>query len=138
MLSSAPPQGQNTTLARTSRDTIKEPFLHFLISSPQHQGSKMLALVVCVGGKLRYFLSHIYSVFFFVFFLILPSSSSDFNAVGDVNTALNRHRWADDDDDKGRSDWRIRGRSETNAQGEGVEREWRDNKGGESWMKKGG
>lgn len=61
-------------------------------------------------------------------------SSSDFDAAGDVDTALNWHRWADDDDKEG-SDWGLRGRSETNAEGEGVEREWRDNKGGESWMK---
>lgn len=88
------------------------------------------------------FLSHIYSDD--GFFFILPSSkkkkprsSSDFDAAWDVDTALNRHRWADDDD-KERSDWRLRGRSETNAVGEGVEREWQDNKGGESWMKKGG
>lgn len=44
------------------------------------------------------------------------SYSSDFDAAGDVDTALNRHRWADDEDKEKRG-WRVRGRSERNGGG---------------------
>lgn len=74
---------------------------------PSLQRAKRLAVVACVGEKSRCFLSHIYSDQFFSlsqFCLPLKTcSSSDFDAVGDVKTALKRHRWADDDD-KERSD----------------------------------
>lgn len=50
-------------------------------------------------------------------FLSLKTSySSDFDAAGDVDTALNRHRWADDEDKEKRG-WRVRGRSERNGGG---------------------
>lgn len=69
--------------------------------------------------------SHTFTLVFLFVLLCHPlqtCSSSDLDAVGDVNRALKQHRW-DDDGDKERSDWRLRGRSETNAEGEGVERE---------------
>lgn len=58
--------------------------------------------------------------FRFFFLSLKTSSSSDFDAAGDVDTALNRRRWADDED-KEKSDWRVRGRSEMNTEGEGAE-----------------
>lgn len=65
------------------------------------------------------------------FFLpsLKTSSSSDFDAAGDVDTALNRHRWADDEDKEKRG-WRVGERSERNTEeGGGLnDKEWIDNK----------
>lgn len=106
--------------------------------SPQLPGvQKTCSGCLCWRTILIFSTAHSFWWFSFFCLPLKTCSSSDFDAVGDVNTTLNRHRWADDDD-KERSDRRLRGRSERNAEGEGAEREWRDNKGGESWMKKGG
>lgn len=56
----------------------------------------------------------------FRFFSLKTYSSSDFDAAGDVDTALNRRRWADDED-KEKRDWRVRGRSERNTEEGGAE-----------------
>lgn len=101
-LLSAPPQVKRQHLACPSGDTIKECFLHFLLC----RGPKDLLLLPVLEKNPDVF-SHIYSDQFFSlsqFCLPLKTcSSSDFDAVGDVKTALKRHRWADDDD-KERSD----------------------------------
>lgn len=72
--------------------------------------------------NLEHFPSPTYIVDVFqVFFLLskLPLSS-DFDAAGDVDTALNRRRWADDENKEER-DWRVRGRSEREYRGGGAE-----------------
>lgn len=48
------------------------------------------------------------------------SFSCDFDAGRDVDTALNRHRWAEDEDKEKRG-WRVGGKSERNTEAVGAE-----------------
>lgn len=74
-----------------------------------------------------------FRLFFFSF--LKTSSSSDFDAAGDVDTALNRHRWADDEDKEKRG-WRVWWTSERNTERGGQnDKEWIDNKSSARWVK---